>query len=254
MSITGIIKNISALIMPREVDRAPSSFSPVKSRQGESPADTFEQGNWWKNRPIKAEGCSCGSCGVCGARAYVKQSTSIRGDSKETGETKDGESGIVEPDQSAGQEKETDQRKGAAGESLSHRDEIVLAQLKSADLNIRAHERAHLAAAGSLAISRASFEYVQGPDGRRYAVAGEVAIDTSKEMAPEATMVKMVKVRSAALAPAMPSLQDRKVATRASLSISEAVREIRLEDIAALSAKTGDDQEEQPAGSESQDI
>ena len=92
-----------------------------------------------------------------------------------------------------------------------------LAALKRRDSEVRRHEQAHLAAAGGYARSGASFQYVTGPDGKRYAVGGEVTIDVSSVPGdPEATIRKAQIVRRAALAPASPSPQDRRVAHDAS--------------------------------------
>ncbi len=90
-------------------------------------------------------------------------------------------------------------------------------KLRKRDREVRAHEAAHKAAAGSLSSGGASFSFTRGPDGRRYATSGEVSIDTSAVSGdPDATIRKMLQVRSAALAPASPSGQDRKVAAQAS--------------------------------------
>jgi hypothetical protein len=59
------------------------------------------------------------------------------------------------------------------------------------------------------------FEYERGPDGNRYAVGGEVSIDTSPESSPEATLAKARTIQRAANAPAEPSDQDRAVAAQA---------------------------------------
>jgi len=89
-------------------------------------------------------------------------------------------------------------------------------ELKSRDREVRAHEAAHKAAAGALARGSASFTYQQGPDGRRYAVGGEVSIDVSPVADdPQATLRKAETIRAAALAPAQPSQQDRSVAAKA---------------------------------------
>ncbi|MFZ5758453.1 MAG: putative metalloprotease CJM1_0395 family protein [Thermodesulfobacteriota bacterium] len=119
--------------------------------------------------------------------------------------------------------------KGADGEPLTPQEVALLMELKKADAAVRAHEQAHLAAAGGLAKGGANFSYRKGPDGRRYAVAGEVGIDTSKGATPEETISRMARVRAAALAPADPSPQDRKVAQAAAMSMSEARGELRLE-------------------------
>jgi hypothetical protein len=89
-----------------------------------------------------------------------------------------------------------------------------LAKLKARDREVRAHEAAHTAAAGSLAKGGPSFTFQRGSDGRLYAVGGEVNIDTSEASGdPEATIQKARQIQAAANAPANPSAQDRAVAT-----------------------------------------
>jgi len=90
-----------------------------------------------------------------------------------------------------------------------------LTELKARDREVRAHEAAHQAVGGQYA-GAISYVYQRGPDGAQYAVGGEVSIDTSVvEGDPQATIEKMRIVRSAALAPAEPSPQDRAVAAQA---------------------------------------
>ncbi len=82
---------------------------------------------------------------------------------------------------------------------LSSEEKQQLDQLQARDREVRAHEAAHQAAAGGLARGGASFEFENGPDGRRYAVGGEVSIDTSKVSGdPQATISKAQTVRAAA--------------------------------------------------------
>ena len=84
--------------------------------------------------------------------------------------------------------------------------------LKSADVRVRAHEQAHLAAGAGIVSSGASYTYTYGPDGRAYATAGEVGIDTSAEKKPQENIDKGRLIQAAALAPPDPSPQDRRVA------------------------------------------
>jgi len=99
--------------------------------------------------------------------------------------------------------------------------------LKSRDQQVHDHERAHMMAGGDLVRKGATYQYQTGPDGKRYAVGGEVSIDTSPvQDDPEATITKMQQVRRAALAPADPSAQDRAVATSASETEAQARQEI----------------------------
>jgi hypothetical protein len=51
---------------------------------------------------------------------------------------------------------------------------------------------------GGAYASAPTYTFQQGPDGKRYAVGGEVQIDTSTERTPEATIRKMRVVISAA--------------------------------------------------------
>ncbi|WP_111976854.1 putative metalloprotease CJM1_0395 family protein [Algibacillus agarilyticus] len=91
-----------------------------------------------------------------------------------------------------------------------------IAELKERDQEVKTHEQAHASIGGQHA-GAPSYEYEQGPDGKRYAVGGEVSIDVSPvPNDPEATIRKMDQVQRAALAPAEPSAQDRKVAADAS--------------------------------------
>lgn len=96
-------------------------------------------------------------------------------------------------------------------------------QLQARDREVKAHEAAHMAAAAGLVSGGMSFSYQTGPDGRRYAVGGEVSIDSSPVPDdPQATLDKARQIQAAALAPAQPSAQDRAVAARATRMAAEA--------------------------------
>ena len=75
----------------------------------------------------------------------------------------------------------------------------------------------------------ASYQHQRGPDGKMYAMGGEVKIDTSREKDPQNTITKMQQVKRAALAPSQPSGQDRSVAARASQIEAEARIELLKE-------------------------
>lgn len=105
----------------------------------------------------------------------------------------------------------------------------VVDQLQQIDAEVRRHEMAHIAAGGGLITGGASFSYQRGPDGKNYAVGGEVGIDTSPVPGdPQATIRKMQQVRSAALAPASPSTQDVKVASQATSMAAKAMAELTI--------------------------
>lgn len=111
------------------------------------------------------------------------------------------------------QERQAKTPEGVQGPSPE--EQRVIAELQRTDREVRAHENAHLAAAGGLARG-VSFQYTTGPDGRQYAVGGEVSIDTSPVSGdPEATIQKAQQILAAASAPANPSGQDRQVAAHA---------------------------------------
>lgn len=108
------------------------------------------------------------------------------------------------------------------GEDLTPEQKREVEQLKKRDQEVKAHERAHMAAGSGVVIGGANYEYQRGPDGKMYAVGGEVKIDTSSENEPAQTIRKMQQVKRAALAPAQPSAQDRSVAALASQIEAEA--------------------------------
>lgn len=102
---------------------------------------------------------------------------------------------------------------------LTEAEQKIVQELKQTDREVKAHELAHLGAAAGIATSGANFDYEQGPDGIRYAVGGEVNIDTSAVAGdPAATLRKVDMIRRAALAPAQfsgPYLQVAAMAARA---------------------------------------
>lgn len=117
----------------------------------------------------------------------------------------------------------------------------AIADLKARDQRVRAHEAAHLSAAGDLALSGASFTYQRGPDGRAYAVGGEVSLDTSPVSGdPAATLAKAQRIQAAALAPSDPSAQDRSVAAAAAAMAARAGRDLQRARSAVASGQTLD--------------
>jgi hypothetical protein len=119
------------------------------------------------------------------------------------------------------------QSESADTAELTGQEQLEVQKMKSTDREVRAHEQAHIAAGGGLITSGPNYTYTTGPDGNRYAVAGEVGIDSSPvENDPEATIDKEQQARQAALAPANPSSQDRQVAAAASRMEMEARLEL----------------------------
>lgn len=111
-------------------------------------------------------------------------------------------------------------------------------QLAQRDTEVKTHEQAHAAVGGSLAQSP-SYQYEKGPDGRRYAVDGEVNIDVSTvDGDAQATLSKMQKVYAAAMAPVQPSMADIRVAAQALQNMNEAKKELITSNSDALSSTT----------------
>lgn len=90
------------------------------------------------------------------------------------------------------------------------------------DLEVRKHEQAHQATGGEHAGSP-TYAFAVGPDGKRYATGGEVAIEIAVVHGdPAATLAKIQQVRAAALAPVEPSSQDLSVARSATAKEAQA--------------------------------
>lgn len=139
-------------------------------------------------------------------------------------------------EQGNGQDKDNAEDPSAGKESAEDKqqqqqeaaDQKKVDDLKERDQEVRAHEQAHAAVGGQYAGSP-QYEFENGPDGRQYAVGGEVSIDISEEATPEKTVQKMQRVRAAALAPNEPSPQDLRVASEATQRAAEAQAEIARE-------------------------
>lgn len=135
--------------------------------------------------------------------------------------------------EAASESEESSEMQGDAQSSsrfdLSPEEQKMVQQLKQRDSEVKAHEMAHLAVAGQYARGGASYTYQQGPDGRRYAIGGEVPIDLSAEKTPEETIDKMRAIKRAAMAPAEPSSADRSVAASATAQENSARQEVQTE-------------------------
>lgn len=115
---------------------------------------------------------------------------------------------------------------GDKNASLSPEQQAEVSKLQKVDQEVRQHEMAHMAAGAGMVTSGASYTYTRGPDGRNYAVAGEVSIDTSPGRTPEESIARAERIRAAALAPADPSPQDRSVAAEAAQMAAQARQEL----------------------------
>jgi hypothetical protein len=123
---------------------------------------------------------------------------------------------------------------------LSEEQQQEVEHLKERDREVRAHEQAHSRAGGPHA-GAPSYAYQRGPDGRMYAVSGEVQIDAAPITGnPAATISKMDLVIRAALAPQEPSVQDSRVAAEARAAKAEAQAELRKQTQEEASGASGE--------------
>lgn len=123
--------------------------------------------------------------------------------------------------------KKDSEKADKSADNLSEEEKEQVEELKKRDAEVKTHEQAHMAAGGSYVKGGASYEYEAGPDGVRYAVGGEVQIDSSPVKGdPQATIAKARTIVAAALAPAEPSGQDRAVAAQANKMMAQAQAEL----------------------------
>jgi hypothetical protein len=168
------------------------------------------------------------------SKATQASSNQTSQNSRETGQlapTTLPDNRFVEATGEDGQRKQQDPKQ----QEQQQRQEQQVQDLVERDKEVRTHEQAHQSAGGEYA-SSPTYQFTQGPDGKRYATGGEVQIDTSVVPGdPAATIAKMQQIRSAALAPAEPSAQDLAVARSAAASEAKARKELMVEQ----SAKSG---------------
>lgn len=165
-------------------------------------------------------------------------------------EGEDNTSTVTGNTQEAEEEKEVDPNtpRAANGEPLTEEEQAELQDMKRRDEEVRVHEQAHQSAGGQYA-SAPHYEYENGPDGKRYVTDGSVNIDVGEESDPQATIDKMQVVKRAALAPAQPSAQDRRVYAEASQKEAEARRELNEQRQEEAAAAQGQGQEQSQAAS-----
>lgn len=105
---------------------------------------------------------------------------------------------------------------GLGGLSLSAAEEDQLRRLQERDAKVRAHEAAHLAAAGGQAAGLPEYVLQTGPDGRAYAVGGSVNISITSTGEAGRDVRQAETAQRAALAAGEPSAADMQAARQAS--------------------------------------
>lgn len=148
-------------------------------------------------------------------------------DRQSTGEPNTASTAEPKPDEA--QQKQQQIRESREQQAL----EREIDSLMKRDTQVRSHEQAH-AAVGGIHAGQPAFEFEKGPDGKRYAVEGEVQIDVSVVNGdPLATMAKMKQVYAAAMAPVDPSMADIRVAAEAMRKYNQAREDAGIQRLAA---------------------
>ena len=118
-------------------------------------------------------------------------------------------------DEKKQEDKKAEQAQRSNGpDDLSDDEKRLLKDLSSRDSEVKAHEAAHQASGGGMT-GAASYTYQQGPDGKMYAIGGEVSISAPSGSTPEETIKNARQIAAAAMAAGNPSPQDFAVASSA---------------------------------------
>lgn len=107
-----------------------------------------------------------------------------------------------------------EKKKEDSKEELSPDEERLVRDLSSRDAEVKTHEAAHQAAGGGMT-GAASYTYQQGPDGKMYAIGGEVSISVPTGSTPDETIANARQAMASAMAPGDPSSADFSVASSA---------------------------------------
>ncbi len=152
------------------------------------------------------------------------QNTDIRtvhGKEQDEG-SRDGSNAEQQQQQASDQQQENK----SSPSQLTPQEQKVVDSLETRHTEVVIHEQAHASVGGQYA-GQPSYGYERGPDGKRYAVSGEVPISVSPIAGdPQATIQKMRQVRAAALAPQSPSVADRRIAAEATRQLNAAYAEL----------------------------
>jgi hypothetical protein len=222
-SVLPVTPTMGGLSSPVGESAGSTSFAPVETVSNISLSRTLpEQGQ----QPVAAPKNSTYSDIARGNENSVNKT-----DTQEEGQQQRSEQNDLTPIQ-AQSNKNSEQ-----SENVSKQQDLELVRsLSQRESEVHAHENAHSAVGGQYAGS-ANFIYQRGPDGINYAVGGEVPIDVGVISGnPAATLEKMLLVQRAALAPAEPSSQDRKVATLAAQQANQARAELVIENRSSSSS------------------
>lgn len=137
-------------------------------------------------------------------------------------------------DDSLKKEESKEGKKSKSDNELSQDEKRLVFDLQARDAEVRAHEAAHQS--GGASTGGATYTYQQGPDGKMYAIGGEVSVSFQSGSTPQETIANAQAVIASALAPADPSGQDMAVASSAMVMMMKAQQQLARE---AQEAATG---------------
>jgi len=118
---------------------------------------------------------------------------------------------------------------------LSSDEQRLVLDLQSRDAEVKAHEAAHQS--GGASTGAATYTYQQGPDGKMYAIGGEVSVSFQTGSTPQETIANAQAVIASATAPSDPSGQDMAVASSAMVMMMKAKQQISQEAQEKISGK-----------------
>ncbi len=136
-------------------------------------------------------------------------------------QSKEGTSTELKSSKELKEEPKQDKKDTIGIKELSEGEKAQVIDLQARDAEVKAHEAAHQGGGGGAA----TYTYQQGPDGKMYAIGGEVPISLKTGSTPEETIANAMQVIAAATAPANPSSQDMSVAASAKSMIIKAQQE-----------------------------
>ncbi len=122
---------------------------------------------------------------------------------------------------------------------LNVNEKLEVMALKQMDRSVRRHEQTHMRTAQNLSVGTPTFEYAIGPDGKKYAIGGEVNVNFSiVDEDPRATVEKALRIQRTALAPSDPSPKDFQSANEARIMENKARRKLAREELKELDDNT----------------
>jgi len=144
---------------------------------------------------------------------------------------------VSRDDTSSSNKKDTKKssEKSKSTTQLTTEQKLLVGKLESRDAHVRAHEAAHQSAGA--ATGAVNFTYEKGPNGKMYAIGGDVSISYQTGSTPQETIKNAQTVINAALAPSDPSPQDFAVASSAKVMMMKAERELAKDNMKKIIGK-----------------